>query len=86
MVLDFFRFSRVTLKFGPPIRFDDLAGQHRDKESREIALKRIMDGIAALKAESHVHVQAGELTCTPKNQNQLPQSRRNRDRSIQLHS
>lgn len=83
MILDFFRFNRITLVFGPPIRFDDLADQHRDKESREIALKRIMDGIAALKAKSHD--QAGVLPCTPKMKHQ-PRSRRNRDRSIQLHS
>jgi len=83
MILDFFRLNRVTLIFGPPIRFDDLLDQHRDKESREVALKRIMNGIAALKAKSQDH--AGDLACTPKIKHQ-PRSRRNRDRSIQLHS
>ncbi len=70
MILDFFRFNRITMSFGPPIRFLDLAGQHRDKEAREIALKRIMDGIAALKAKSQV--QAGEVACTPKIQQESP--------------
>jgi len=49
MIADFLLFDRVTLHFGPPIRFDDLAGQHGDKEIREIALKRVMDGIIALR-------------------------------------
>ena len=52
MVRDFFRLNHVTLFFGPPIRFDDLCDRHRDKEAREIALKRIMDALAALAAAS----------------------------------
>jgi len=52
MVRDFFRLNRVTLFFGPPIRIDDLRDRHRDKEAREIALKRIMDALADLAAAS----------------------------------
>jgi len=48
-----------------------------------VALKRIMDGIAALKAKSQV--QAGDLASSPKTQ-QKPQSGQDRDRSIQLPS
>jgi 1-acyl-sn-glycerol-3-phosphate acyltransferase len=58
MIRDFLRFNHVTLYFGPPIRFDDLHGQHRDKNVREIALKRIMDGILGLSHESTPHVAA----------------------------
>jgi 1-acyl-sn-glycerol-3-phosphate acyltransferase len=50
MIRDFFRVNNVTLFFGPPIRFDDLRDRHREKEIREIALKRIMDALAALAA------------------------------------
>jgi len=50
MIRDFFRLNHVTLFFGPPIRFDDLRDRHREKEVREIALKRIMDALAALAA------------------------------------
>jgi 1-acyl-sn-glycerol-3-phosphate acyltransferase len=49
MVRDFLQFNPVTLHFGPPIRFNDLAGQHHDKQSREIALHRTMNAIAKLK-------------------------------------
>jgi len=52
MVRDFFQFNHVTLHFGPPIRFDDLAGKHRDEPSRDIALKRIMDAIMILQEMS----------------------------------
>ena len=54
MLRDFFQFNQVTLHFGPPIRFDDLAGQHRDKEARDLALKRIMDAIVDLKEQSEL--------------------------------
>ena len=52
MIRDFFQFNHVTLHFGPPIRFDDLAGKHRDEPTRELALKRIMDAIVTLQAVS----------------------------------
>jgi 1-acyl-sn-glycerol-3-phosphate acyltransferase len=45
---DYFQFNRVTLYFGPPIRFDDLAGRHRDQDALDLALQRIKDGILAL--------------------------------------
>lgn len=48
MVGDFTCFNRVTLWFGRPIRFDDLAGK-RDEAAREVASKRIMDAITALR-------------------------------------
>ena len=49
MILDFLQFNRVTLYFGEPIRFDDRAGSHRDREVLDRALQRIMDGIVALR-------------------------------------
>jgi len=52
MIRDFFTRNRVTLQFGPPIRFDDLAGKDRDPESRDLALQRIIDGIMKLQTES----------------------------------
>jgi 1-acyl-sn-glycerol-3-phosphate acyltransferase len=52
MIRDFFQFNHVTLHFGPPIHFDDLAGKHRDEASRDMALKRIMDAIVALREVS----------------------------------
>jgi 1-acyl-sn-glycerol-3-phosphate acyltransferase len=52
MIRDFFQFNHVTLHFGPPIHFDDLAGKHRDEPSRELALKRIMDAIVMLQKVS----------------------------------
>jgi 1-acyl-sn-glycerol-3-phosphate acyltransferase len=52
MIRDFFTRNRVTLQFGPPIRFDDLAGKDRDPESRDLALQRIMEGIVKLQTES----------------------------------
>ncbi len=48
MVNDFLIRNKVTLYFGRPIRFDDLGGK-RDEASREIAAKRIMDAILALR-------------------------------------
>jgi len=48
MMKDFLQFNHVTLHFGPPIRFDDLAGRHGDRDARDIALQRIMDAIIAL--------------------------------------
>ena len=53
MIRDFFTRNRVTLQFGPPIRFDDLAGKDRDPECRELALRRIMEGIVQLRNASH---------------------------------
>ena len=41
----------LLLQFGPPIRFDDLAMQHRNEECREAALNRTIDAIARL--ENH---------------------------------
>lgn len=58
MVRDFLQFDHVTVRFGPPIRFDDLAARHRDEEVRNIALKRIMDGIGALQEESEPRIAA----------------------------
>jgi len=52
MIRDFFQFNSVTLHFGPPIHFDDLAGKHRDERTRDIALKRIMDAIVTLQEVS----------------------------------
>jgi 1-acyl-sn-glycerol-3-phosphate acyltransferase len=52
MMRDFLQFNQVTLQFGPPIRFDDLTGRHRDRDARDIALQRIMDAISALQLES----------------------------------
>ncbi len=48
MVKDFLRLNKVTLYFGRPIRFDDLGGS-RDEGAREIATRRIMDAILALR-------------------------------------
>jgi 1-acyl-sn-glycerol-3-phosphate acyltransferase len=56
MIRDFLQFNHVTLHFGPPIHFDDLAGQHRNKAIRDIALKRIMDAIATLQAQSKTRI------------------------------
>jgi 1-acyl-sn-glycerol-3-phosphate acyltransferase len=69
MIRDFFRLSRVTLFFGPAIRFDDLRDRHRDKEAREIALKRIMDALADLAA---VAARAPGRTAKP-NREPLPE-------------
>jgi 1-acyl-sn-glycerol-3-phosphate acyltransferase len=52
MMKDFLQFNQVTLRFGPPIRFDDLAGRHGDRNARDIALQRIMDAIIALQNQS----------------------------------
>jgi len=52
MMRDFLQFNHVTLHFGPPIRFDDLAGRHGDRDARDIALQRIMDAIIALQQQS----------------------------------
>jgi 1-acyl-sn-glycerol-3-phosphate acyltransferase len=52
MMKDFLQFNQVTLHFGPPIRFDDLAGRHGDRDARDIALQRIMDAIIALQQQS----------------------------------
>jgi 1-acyl-sn-glycerol-3-phosphate acyltransferase len=54
MMRDFLQFNQVTLHFGPPIRFDDLVGRHRDRDARDIALKRIMDAIIALQVRSEL--------------------------------
>jgi 1-acyl-sn-glycerol-3-phosphate acyltransferase len=56
MVRDFFQFNQVTLHFGPPIRFDDLAGKHRDEAVRNIALKRIMDAIGTLEEKARAPI------------------------------
>jgi 1-acyl-sn-glycerol-3-phosphate acyltransferase len=48
MVKDFLLLNKVTLYFGRPIRFDDLGGG-RDEAAREIASRRIMDAIVALR-------------------------------------
>ena len=48
MIRNFLQFDRVTLYFGPPIRFDDLAGRHRDQEALDMALQRIMHAIQEL--------------------------------------
>jgi 1-acyl-sn-glycerol-3-phosphate acyltransferase len=52
MMRDFLQFNQVTLHFGTPIRFDDLAGRHGDRDARDIALQRIMDAIIALQQQS----------------------------------
>jgi len=52
MMKDFLQFNQVTLQFGPPIRFDDLAGRHGDRNARDIALQRIMDAIITLQNQS----------------------------------
>jgi 1-acyl-sn-glycerol-3-phosphate acyltransferase len=52
MVRDFFRLDRVTIFFGEPIRFDDLAGRQREEAVRDMALKRIMKGIIDLRDAS----------------------------------
>jgi 1-acyl-sn-glycerol-3-phosphate acyltransferase len=52
MMKDFLQFNQVTLQFGPPIRFDDLASRHGDRDARDIALQRIMDAIIALQNQS----------------------------------
>ena len=48
MVQDFLKRSKVTIFFGRPLRFEDLKDLERD-EAREIANKRIMDAIIALR-------------------------------------
>jgi 1-acyl-sn-glycerol-3-phosphate acyltransferase len=52
MMKDFLQFNHVTLHFGPPVRFDDLAGRHGDRDARDIALQRVMDAIIALQQQS----------------------------------
>jgi 1-acyl-sn-glycerol-3-phosphate acyltransferase len=52
MVRDFLTLNHVTLHFGSPIHFDDLAGRHRDEVCREIALNRIMEAILKLQEQS----------------------------------
>jgi 1-acyl-sn-glycerol-3-phosphate acyltransferase len=52
---DLFQFNRVTLRFGPPIRFDDLAGRARDPAARDIALERIVQGIMSLREDAGEH-------------------------------
>jgi 1-acyl-sn-glycerol-3-phosphate acyltransferase len=49
MMRDFFQFNRVTLYFGPAIRFDDLAGRHRDQQAVDLALTRTMGAVRALR-------------------------------------
>jgi len=49
MVKDFLTLNKVTLYFGKPIRFDDLPKGKRDEASRDLATKRIMDAITALR-------------------------------------
>jgi 1-acyl-sn-glycerol-3-phosphate acyltransferase len=49
MVNDFKKRARITAFFGPPIRFDDLEGRERDPEARDLAAKRIIDAIIALR-------------------------------------
>jgi 1-acyl-sn-glycerol-3-phosphate acyltransferase len=49
MILDFLRFDRVTIYFGEPIRIDDLAERRRNADARDLALKRIMDAVVALR-------------------------------------
>ena len=48
MIGDFFKFNKVTLFFGSPIRFGDLGGK-KDDAARETATKRIMDAITRLR-------------------------------------
>jgi 1-acyl-sn-glycerol-3-phosphate acyltransferase len=48
MVNDFVVRNHVTIFFGKPLRFDDLQGK-RDEGARDIATKRIMDAITALR-------------------------------------
>jgi 1-acyl-sn-glycerol-3-phosphate acyltransferase len=49
MVNDFKKRARITAFFGPPMRFDDLEGRERDAEARDLAAKRIIDAIIALR-------------------------------------
>jgi len=58
MIRDFLRLNRVTLFFGPAVRVDDLRDRHRDKDVRELALKRIMDALGALAVHA---AESGEL-------------------------
>jgi len=48
MLKDFLTFNQVTLYFGRPIRFDDLAGK-RDEGARQTATQRIMDALTGLR-------------------------------------
>lgn len=48
MVRDFLHFDEVTLYFGHPIRFDDLAARRPDPDALDRALQRTMDGIRFL--------------------------------------
>jgi len=48
MIADFFLFNQVTLYFGEPLRFDDLASRHPEPEALDLALERIMGAIVAL--------------------------------------
>ena len=57
MIRDFLRFNEVTVRFGPPIRFDDLTGRQH-KEARDAALKRIMDAIVALQGQFESRIAA----------------------------
>jgi len=49
MLRDFLQFNRVTLYFGQPIRFDDLASPRPSHDVLDLALKRTMDGILVLR-------------------------------------
>jgi len=51
MARDFLHFNHVTLYFGTPIRFVDLAGQQRTPQLLDAALQRIMAGVIALRDE-----------------------------------
>lgn len=51
MIRDFLKFDDVTVRFGPSLRFDDLAPGHGDKTVRDAALKRIMDALVRLRGE-----------------------------------
>lgn len=45
------RVRRVTIRFGPPLRFDGLEAEHPPGVARRIATDAIMDGIAELTAQ-----------------------------------
>jgi hypothetical protein len=47
MVTDFLKRAHVTVFCGTPLRFDDIKGH--DEAAREVATKRIMSAITALR-------------------------------------
>jgi 1-acyl-sn-glycerol-3-phosphate acyltransferase len=53
MIRDFLKFDDVTVRFGPPLRFDDLAAGHGHKVIRDAALKRIMEALERLRGQSN---------------------------------